>query len=463
MNEWFEAEQYAEQAHKYYDAGQWEKALSSLQRALSCNPTQSEWHYGLGLVLEELNRYQDAVISFRDALALQPEEVDTLLHLSRCYLQMDQPSKAIDCLEKVNTIDSDCEAGYCYRILAYAQLGDHDQAQQMFYMARLIEDECPNCYDHIAQSLTQVGQLDKALWCWEQCLKIDPHFPDAYANLALTFWNKGLHARAHSYFLRQLREAPGDLDTLVNLGILLSEMGKHNDAREKFKHALELDPSQADARLHLGEISLLGGHLDAAEAELQVAQRLDDKLPGVRLALARIATKRGNLQRARVLVRDELILNVHTDQQRVDIARLMVELRMADPAMQVLTPILQANNLILDRRTLSTAYLTRGVARVLLNNRSQGITDLKLALTFDHHNDLAMHNLVLAYLEIGEVRRAKFWLIQALKLKPQDTTLKQLRLRIFITAITCKYRKTIQSIGQMFRRMLPGQSRKLSI
>lgn len=455
MNEWFEAEQHAEQAHKYYEAGQWEKALNALQRALSCNPAQAEWHYGLGLVLEELNRFEDAIISFRDALALQSDDIDTLLHLSRCYLQIDKPKPAIGHLQQVNQIDTECEAGYCYRILAYVQLGDHDKAQEMFYLARQIEDECPSCYDHIAQSLVQVGQFDKALWCWDRCLELDPHFPDVYANLAMTYWNKGLHARAHSYFLRQLREDPGDLDTLVNLGILLSEMGKHNEAREKFKHALELDPSQADARLHLGEISLLAGHLDAAESELQVAQRLDDQLPCVRLGMARIENKRGNLQRARMLLREELALNNHTDQQKVDIARLMVELRMAEQAMQILTPILMDKTQTLDPRTLSTAYLTRGVARVLLNDRGHGISDLKLALTFDGHNTLAMHNLVLAYLEVGEIRRAKFWLIQAMKIKPRDTALKHLRLRILVTAMTYHYRKTMQSIKQTFRRMMP--------
>lgn len=455
MNEWFEAEQHAEQAHKYYEAGQWEKALNALQRALSCNPTQAEWHYGLGLVLEELERYADAIVSFREALALQSDDIDSLLHVARCHLQLDQPRPAIDFLEQVNKLDSECEAGYCYRILAYAQLGDHDKAEQMFYMARQIEEECPNCFDHIAQSLVQVGQFDKAIWCWDKCLQLDPHFPDAYANLATTYWNKGLHARAHSYFLRQLRENPGDLQTLVDLGILLSEMGKHNEAREKFKHALELDPSQADARLHLGEIALLSGHLDAAEAELQVAQRLDDKLPCVRLAIARIETRRSNLQRARMLVREELSLGNHTDQQRVDIAKLMVELRMAEPAMRLLTPILMAASPALDHHTLSIAYLTRGVARVLLNDRGHGISDLKLALTFDGHNALAMHNLVLAYLEIGEIRKAKFWLIQAIKLRPHEGSLKQLRLRILLTSFTCRYRSMIRSMGQAFRRMLP--------
>ncbi|HCD33159.1 MAG TPA: hypothetical protein DER01_12190, partial [Phycisphaerales bacterium] len=131
------------------------------------------------------------------------------------------------------------------------------------------------------------------------------------------------------------------------------------------------------------------------------------------------------------------------------------ELRMAEPAMKILTPILMQAPTLLDRRTLSTAYLTRGVARVLLDDRGHGISDLKLSLTFNGHNTLAMHNLVLAYLEIGEIRRAKFWLIQAMKLKPNDTSLKQLRLRILITAMTYHYRKTMQSLRQTLRRMMP--------
>ena len=107
---------------------------------------------------------------------------------------------------------------------------------------------------------------------------------------------------------------------------------------------------------------------------------------------------------------------------------------------------------------MSHAYLTRGVARVLLDDRGHGISDLKLSLSFDGQNTLAMHNLVLAYLEIGETRKAKFWLIQALKLKPNNGSLKQLRLRILITAVTHHYRKGIQKIAQTFRRIFPHWS-----
>ena len=44
--------------------------------------------------------------------------------------------RGIELLERVSDIDPACELAYCHRILAHVLLGEHESAEQMFYLVR---------------------------------------------------------------------------------------------------------------------------------------------------------------------------------------------------------------------------------------------------------------------------------------------------------------------------------------
>lgn len=50
-------------------------------------------------------------------------------------------------------MDPEFEPSYCNRIITYAEMGQHDMAEQMFYLAQQIDEECPLCYYNIGNSL----------------------------------------------------------------------------------------------------------------------------------------------------------------------------------------------------------------------------------------------------------------------------------------------------------------------
>jgi len=216
MNDWLNADDHAERAQHFFQIGDFEKALAEIKQALATNPDQSEWHMGMGLTLEEMHRYGDAIVSFKQALKISPDDFNALLHLGVNHLQYQQPKQAIEAFEKLEKLDSQFEPSYCHRILAYTQLGDHEHAEQMFYMARMIEEHCPHCYHHIAQSLAMRGQIQRAIWCWQQTLELDPSFPDVNANLAAAHWQTKQYDLAMAHFTEQIHMQPNDANAWLH-------------------------------------------------------------------------------------------------------------------------------------------------------------------------------------------------------------------------------------------------------
>lgn len=431
MSDWSQAEFHAERAHQFYEAGQWDKALTELRLALTIDPSQSDWHFGMGLTLDALGQHDQAIESFEEVLRLRGDDIETMLHLAADYIRTEQCPRAIDILAKVSLLEPNCEPAYCHRVLAYTRLGDHEQAEQMFYLARQITDECPLCYDHLAHSLAMRGELDRAIWCWQQVLRIDPHYPGVNARLAQSHWRRGQLERAYQYFLQQLREDAGDIDTLLQTAVLLIELGRHAEAREKLRRVLELNPTVAAAHFHLGELSLRTGHFDAATAELEMAGRLDPALAGVNLGLARVARRRGQFDAARAFLRTELDLTDHRPSQVLEMADLLIDLRLPQPAISLLSPLIaEARELNLSESQLANAHFYRGAARMLVGKVEDGIGDCRRALRLAPRHDVAMQNLVLAYLEQHRLDRAGYWLRRAEELRPDDLQLRQLGHRL---------------------------------
>ena len=96
MNDWSLAEQHAERAWRHYEAGRWDHALRLLRRALTINPDQCDWLFGLGLTLDAMSRYDEAADAYRKVLEHEPNDHEALLHLGMDLIRLGQPAEALE-------------------------------------------------------------------------------------------------------------------------------------------------------------------------------------------------------------------------------------------------------------------------------------------------------------------------------------------------------------------------------
>jgi len=432
MNDWFEAEQFVEQAHEAYEAGRWGEAESALRNALELNPYQAEWHFNLGLTLEASGRYRDAVGSFEEAAGLQNDDSQSALMVAVNLLRLEEPAQTLEWLERAEASDPKSAAVQATRIDALARLGRHEQAELTFYLGQELDPDYPDLYAAMAESLLTRRQYDKAVWCLREAARLDPHLPRVQARLAYAYAATGRQERARQLYLRELREDPGDIDTLLDLGCLLVDMHRYTEGGEKFRRVLEMEPDNTDAHYYLGDLADRQGLNEEALVQFDVVLRLDSTYPVIRVQVAEQLIRRGregDFKTARKHLRAEL-LELNRDPKRFeadDLAELGTRMLDADQSGDAVGVF---GRLLERRPNDATAHHHLSVAYFRTGDVSRGIESARAALRLDPRCVPAMFNLAVANMRRRQLARARYWVDQALRVDPDDAVLRRLRLRL---------------------------------
>lgn len=435
MNDWFEAEQHVERAHEFFELNRWDEAESELREAISLNPYRAEWHFNLGLTLEAAGRRREAIDAFKSAHELEPGEHQTPLLLGVNHLRAADASEedfrhGVRWLEQAAR-NPDCESeAMAHLIEAHARLGDHDQAEVCFYLALQSPDaDHALAYVNVADSLMDRSEFACAAAALREAVQIDPEMPGVYSRLAGAYAALEKRDRARRLYLRELRTNPGDIDTLLDLGSLLIEMHRPAEAAEKFRRVLEIENDNADAHYELGVLALRENRLQDARRSLRLVLRLDPDDHRARRRLAEANLRAGKIREAQVMLREQTArLDADgaemTLGDREELGRMLLEANLPGDAARVLERVIRkrADDPSL-WRALSVAYFRSG-------QRTPGVRAARRERRLERNSIQAMHNITLALIEDGRIRRAAVWLRHALASAPADPELRRLRWRL---------------------------------
>ena len=457
MNDWFEAEQLIERAHEHYEHGRWEEAETALREALALNPYRPEWHFNLGLTLEAAGRYAEAARAFKDCYALESDDPQVLLAIGLNLLRCDEVRESIEWFEKAYKADPRNTQSLVRRIEAYTLLGEHEQAEVMFYLSQQQDPHNAEALAAMADSLLARKLTDKAVWCLREAAGYDPSLPGIHSKLAHAYAATGRLERARQLYLRELRSDPGDIDTLLDLGELLAEMNRLGEAGEKFRRVLELEPDNIDAHFQLAELARRENNLTAALEHFDIVLRLDATFPGARRRLAMMllsAPDAGVREQSSLRVRELLdaelkdvdqewehaagardqgrpgergVPAVRAAEDLHELAQVLLDAGRAADAKRVLSRLLQTSTTDIEAMHLfAVACFALGTA----NDRAAGIEACRGVLRLDPRFVPAIHNMAVAYTQMRQWNRARYWVRQGLRLEPDDAALKRLRMRL---------------------------------
>lgn len=470
MNDWMDAEGHVERAHEHYEHGRWEEAEFELREALSLNPYRPEWHFNLGLTLEAAGRYEEAVKAFQECHHLDSDDPQVALAVGVNLLRADEPRAAIGWLEQARKLDGSNPVPLVMRIEAHTRLGEHEQAELMFYLSQQVDPNNAEALSAMAESLLSRNLIDKAIWCLREAASNDPGLPGVHAKLARAYRATGRHERARQLFLRELRQDPGDIDTLLDLGELLIDMNRLGEAGEKFRRVLEIEPDNAEAHFRLAEIADRERNHQAALEHFDVVLRLDPGFPGARRRLARMLLSTGEssvpagLRERSGAVRHQIreLLDEELAQLRrslpdgggvpaeraaesadraelIELAQTLIDAHRCEDARWVLGRLLAEHSSDVEAMHLYAVACFRsggksrqGEARRL---RAEGVDVCRALLKLDPRFVPAMHNIAVAHVHEGQPKRARYWVTQALRVDPDDAALRRLRLRLRLSVL----------------------------
>lgn len=430
MNDWVDAEEHIERAHQAYEAGRWEEAETEIRRALSLNPHQAEWQFNLGLTLEAAERHDDAALAFRASFELRDRtDAASAVAVGVNLLRAGKPREALEWLESAERLEPDSASAFVHKIDAFAELKDMESAEIAFYLGQQAEPDNPDLYSAMADALLDKGDHDRAIWCLRETARIAPDTPRVSARLARAYAATGRQERARQLYHRELRQDPGDIETLLNLGDLLIDMNRAVEAGEKYRRVLELEPDHPEAHFALGDLALDLGRDDEALVQFDVVLRLDAEHPDARRRLAGLLLDKGrdeDTRRAReLLLTDMRRMGIDASEEAdvlEELGQMLLDADLPREAARVFGRVL-----VLRPRD-HVAVHNLSVAYLELGEIDKGIERAKAALRLNPRFVPAMHNLALAHLRRREWLRARYWAREAARIAPDDPSLRRLGL-----------------------------------
>jgi tetratricopeptide (TPR) repeat protein len=88
-------------AKLFFEKKELETALGTIEKTLEKSPREAVSHNLKGVILNEMGRYPEAIVSFQQALSLSPSDVNMNINLGIAYMNNKQLDKARENFEKV--------------------------------------------------------------------------------------------------------------------------------------------------------------------------------------------------------------------------------------------------------------------------------------------------------------------------------------------------------------------------
>lgn len=213
-----------DEANRQIEKAAYGAAWTCADRAADLTPTSVEAHHLRGAALAALGRDADAQMSYSLALALDPDDPETLRAVADFYIN-GKGERGRDALRLG---------------LELAQRGSRRAAARRRKSAPLAADLAVL----EAQALNDLGRSDEALVRVDAALKLAPGRGDALHEKGVALFDLSKFADAKVAFAKALTIQPDDAYTHQMLGLTLEQLGDQKAADAELSRALALAPTE---------------------------------------------------------------------------------------------------------------------------------------------------------------------------------------------------------------------------
>lgn len=213
--------------------------LEFISQALEVDPVSAEAHSNRGLVLLELNRIDEAIISLNQASTIKPNYFLAHYNLGNALFQKGDLHGALQSLSRAIEIAPQNPESYNNRGNILTLLGKFDDAIESFEHAIKISPKYSDAYCNISNPMMQSGQLQLALEAVDKSISLNSNNYLAFSNRGNILTKLGLIDEAILSFHRSIELMPNFADSHSNLAVALFDYGKITEAMQSFSKAAD--------------------------------------------------------------------------------------------------------------------------------------------------------------------------------------------------------------------------------
>lgn len=270
----------------FASAGQGERAIALLNRAIEQEPAAGEAYFAKGLVLLNLKRTSEAEKAMRDGLSQVPDSAVGHYHLGRVLLEAGKNEEAAASFERAIATNSSFEPAYLALTSIYESRQERDRAVAVLKRyIHGVNSQNRDIRHHLIRLYVEGKDYQGAMRELEALLSEDPSDLDAQLRVALIYGEQKEHAKAIERLTQILKARPTELKVRDYLGYLYEESKDTKKALETYNFNIQLEPSFFEGHLHLGVLHYRLKQFPEAVEHLKRAVTLNPKQPEAHIVL----------------------------------------------------------------------------------------------------------------------------------------------------------------------------------
>ena len=254
--------------------GRHPEAIVAFRRALQLRPDDPPVNNDLGCELVAIGQAHLAIPVLERALQRRPGYVEAHNNLGNALSRVGRSDEAIahyQAAVKLKPTHAEAHDNLGCELVLKGRLGE---AIACFEAAVRLKPDAAKYRRDLGAALGRAGRLPEAIVQWEHVARLDPAAPAAQAVLGNALAAAGRWEEALARFQTARRLAPDDAELHGNVGVALGTLGRLPEAVVALQEAIRLRSGFGEAHHNLGQIlRSLGRNLEAAE-HLDEAERL---------------------------------------------------------------------------------------------------------------------------------------------------------------------------------------------
>jgi tetratricopeptide (TPR) repeat protein/tRNA A-37 threonylcarbamoyl transferase component Bud32 len=287
------------------DFGELRDRLKKIYREFSGTPydrshgdyslTEEDW-LNKGISLASIGHHSEAVITFSQALHLNPQSVQAFIEKGISIWRLGKPRVALLSFDDALSLDPRNTRALYFRGLVLEGLEEFEEALAAFEMALAFDPSNGRVLGSKGKLLSSLGRFNDALACLNQALALDEKIEEAWLDKGKVLLKLKRLEVASVCFLRALEINPRLQPAWHYRGEVLSELGFYSDAIEAYETALTLDRTSCDEYLGLGRCHMEAGNAEKALQAFEMAIHCDAERSDVYRAKARLLEEQGQVE-----------------------------------------------------------------------------------------------------------------------------------------------------------------------
>lgn len=251
--------------------GEHSRAKELCQELLNKNSRFATAYILMGDICLKQNDMAEAVRHYRQALQIEPQNIQLQVTLSRLLMKMGEPQQASAIMDEINKDKRNLQN--LNNIETLSETANYFIGNNQFDLAlealRKIMDQDPDNVDALVNAGTvhyKIGEFETALQFYKRAVELDPARALAFSNMGSVYFSsfqrdndRSFLEPALQHFNKALQLDPLLADGYNGRGVVYLALNEAEKAIADFKKALQLKPESVDAYFNITYAFLQAG------------------------------------------------------------------------------------------------------------------------------------------------------------------------------------------------------------